>query len=277
VICWLMDYHPEMEARALERRGWRGCAQLLRRVDADAMRRFALVVTLDRAMAKVARARSGAAPVAEHPTWGNPTTATAAPSRAPAAPGDRLRLAYAGNLGAAHDLQVVGQLLAACARRRPVELYVIGASPAGIARFRGLDPGGEITIVAHDRVPFADLPRLYQRWGIVAGVVLLAEESAGLVAPSKFSGYIDFGLPILYVGPPDTSTAEVCATFKAGFWLANDASAAEIERVADSLLDAVQVGEAGARAARASRHFHAFNQDSLAAIVAPYLQPRGRS
>src|SRR5208283_2213999 len=27
VICWLMDYHPEFEARALERRGLRGLAR----------------------------------------------------------------------------------------------------------------------------------------------------------------------------------------------------------------------------------------------------------
>jgi hypothetical protein len=275
VICWLMDYHPEMEARALERKGWRRMSRLLRRIDADAMRRFALVVTLDRAMAKLARSRAGAITVTEHPTWGMHSSRPAPPSPVAPTRGGALRLAYSGNLGAAHDLTVAGRLLAACARRSPVELYVIGASPAGIERFRAIGRSADITVVAHARVAFDDLPLLYHRWRIVAGVVLLAEESAGLVSPSKFSGYIDFGLPIIYVGPPDTNTAEICATFKAGFWLTNHASAADVDAVVENLFDPARLSEATGRSDLAARHFQSFNQDSLAAILAPYLNPAG--
>jgi len=277
VFCWLMDYHPEMEARQLERRGYGAFARLLRCIDAALMPRFATIITLDQAMTVLARARAGGVEVLQHPTWTTSGPAALTPvSYCPGQSAEVLRLAYSGNLGAAHDLSTLGELLRALELRRPVRLYIIGASPAGEERFRQLTAGQAISIETHPRVPFAELRGLYHRWQIDAGVVLLATESAGLVSPSKFSGYINFGIPLVYVGPPDTNTAEVCTRFQGGFWLPDNAGAREVAALAAALLDPGQVTRAATGARAAASHFAGLNSETLAALLAPRFLRLGR-
>jgi colanic acid biosynthesis glycosyl transferase WcaI len=273
VYCWLMDYHPEMEARQLEKRGHAGAARLLRRIDARLMPRFAGIVTLDRAMAELARKRAAQVEVLEHPTWTTSGAGALAPVEYP--PGSdagTLRLAYSGNLGAAHNLSILKSLLEELARRRAVELYVVGASPSGEQRFRRVAEPAGIRVVTHARVSFARLRELYHQWRIDAGVVLLAEESAGLVSPSKFSGYINFGIPLIYVGPAGTNTEVVCTRFGGGFWLTDDASAELIAEIAGILLDAERLRYAAAGARAAASHFSNLNSESLADLLAPRLR-----
>ena len=276
VFCWLMDYHPEMEARQLDRRGFAAAARALRFVDARLMPGFAGIITLDRAMALLARSRAGGVEVLEHPTW--TTSGPGAPEPVDYCPGDGggpLRLAYSGNLGAAHDLSTLEQLFAALVRKQPVRLYVIGASAAGEARFRKLAEKFSVPLESHPRVSFAALRDLYHRWRIDAGVVLLANESAGLVSPSKFSGYINFGIPLVYLGPPDTNTAEVCTRFGGGFWIPDNADSGQVAALADALLDARQLARAATGARAAAGHFAALNNESLAALLAPRLRNLG--
>jgi len=277
VFFWLMDYHPELEARLLEKRGLGPASRLLRAVDAALMPRFSLIITLDGAMAALARARSGPVEVLEHPTWGPAEGVGLAPVSYP--PGDSagpLRLAYSGNLGVAHDLAPLRALLAALVRQRPVTLLVIGASAHGEKRFRDVGYELAIPVEAHPRVPFNDLRPLYEKQRIDAGIVLLAEASGGLVSPSKFSGYINFGLPLIYLGPAATNTARVCAQFAGGFWLPTNASTAEVEQVAESLLapGSLEAARGGARAA--SSYFAAFDGRSLARALAPRLAKSGK-
>jgi hypothetical protein len=273
VLCWLMDYHPEMEARQLQKRGYNQTARLLRKIDAAVMPRFTAVVTLDQAMAKLAAARAPQVPVITHPTW--TTTDAASLNRVAYAPGageGPLRLAYSGNLGKAHDLSTLREILARLVTRRPVKLHVVGASPGGEQRFRELTEPLEISLETHPRVPFTKLRELYHLWRIDAGIVLLADDSAGLVSPSKFSGYINFGVPLLYVGPPDTNTAEVCTRFGGGFWLPNRASDNALAEVADALLSAGDMTRAAHGAMRAATHFASFNSESLADLLTPYFK-----
>jgi hypothetical protein len=268
-----MDYHPELEARRLEKRGLGGLARLLRAVDARLMPRFALVVTLDPAMTALVSSRVSPARVLEHPTWGTNGTAGFAPvSYRPGAGTGPLRLAYSGNLGAAHDLEPLGRLLQAVARERPTSLLVIGASPAGEARFRELGAGLGIRVEANPRVPFTELRRLYEEHRIDAGIVLLSDESAGLVSPSKFSGYIDFGLPLVYLGPPGTNSATVCARFRGGFWLPAGAGPDVTGRVASDLLDTGQMDAAASGARAAAAYFTGFNGRSLAEALMARLR-----
>ena len=124
-----------------------------------------------------------------------------------------------------------------------------------------------------------DGPHARQRFlveRIDAGIVLLAEASGGLVSPSKFSGYINFGLPLIYLGPAATNTARVCAQFAGGFWLPTNASTAEVEQVAESLLapGSLEAARGGARAA--SSYFAAFDGRSLARALAPRLAKSGK-
>jgi hypothetical protein len=272
VFCWLMDYHPEMEARLLEKRGFGRVARLLRGIDANAMRRFAAVIALDRAMARLARERSGGVEVLEHPTWGAGSATLPRPvSYRPGGGGGPLRLAYSGNLGAAHDLTLFSTLLEKLTRHHDVELFVIGSPPQGVERFRRLCARFGLPLKTHGRVPFAQLQGLYEEWRIDAGIVLLAGESAGLVSPSKFSGYINFGLPLIYIGPPETNTADVCTRFGGGFWLSDRADREQISAVANALLDGEQMAKAVEGARAAAEHFIRLNHESLAAALAPRL------
>lgn len=276
VLCWLMDYHPELEARRLERRGHGRLARYLRAVDARLMPRFALVITLDPAMTALVRSRLSPERVLEHPTWGTNGTSDAAPvSYRPGAGEGPLRLAYSGNLGAAHDLEPLRRLLGTVARERPVHLFVIGASPAGETRFKELGEGLGLPVDVNPRVPFTDLRRLYEEHRIDAGIVLLSDESVGLVSPSKFSGYIDFGLPVVYLGPPGTNTATVCTRFQGGFWLPTGAGPDETGKVASGLLDGRQMDAAAAGARAASAYFAGFNGRSLAGALASRLRKLG--
>ena len=272
VICWLMDYHPEIEARLLDRRGPEFLAAWLRKIDATLMPGFALVVVLDQAMADLARRRTGGGNVEQHPTWGDARPGGLTPvSYVPGQGGRPLNLAYSGNLGVAHSLAPLAELLRAVRQRHEVNLFVIGTSPAGEGLFRrlGVDLGVSVTI--HARVPFASLPGLYEQWHIDAGIVLLKEESAGLVSPSKFSGYIDFGLPIVYFGPAGTSSAEVCVRFRGGFWIPSQPDPAALPAAVMGLLDAGAMVAAATGARAAARHFAACNGDTLAEIMSPRI------
>jgi colanic acid biosynthesis glycosyl transferase WcaI len=267
---WLMDYHPEMEARQLEKCGQAWAARLLRRIDSALMPRFASIIALDPAMVRFARTRAGDVEVLEHPTWESNGTSTLTPVSYQPGGGSRpLRIAYSGNLGVAHDLTTFSALLGKLVRQRPIQLFVIGASAGGEERFQKLASEHGVAIETHPRVPFANLLQLYNRWQIDVGLVLLSDESSGLVSPSKFSAYINFCLPLIYVGPPGTNTAEVCTKFRGGFQLANGADRTEIAAVAEKLLDARQMIEAANGARAAAAHFTALNSESLADLLAP--------
>jgi hypothetical protein len=279
VFFWLMDYHPELEARLLERRGLGLAARLLRAVDSRLMPRFSVIITLDGAMSALARTRSGSAEVLEHPTWGEAAAGGLAPvSYRPGGSPGPLRLAYSGNLGVAHDLAPLRALLAELVRRRPVALLVIGASAAGEGRFRELARELGFTVEAHPRVPFGGLRPLYEERRIDAGIVLLAAESGGLVSPSKFSGYINFGLPLVYLGPAATNTALVCVRFAGGFWLPTGSGPDAVRQVAEDLLDRGRLEAAAAGARAAAAYFAGIDGRSLARALAPRLErcePRG--
>jgi hypothetical protein len=274
VLCWLMDYHPEIEARAFEKRGLLRTARLLRRIDASLMPRFSAIITLDPAMTAVVHQRAPEMEIVEHPTWTpGPSRAIRTIAHTPGSAGGVLRLVYTGNLGLAHDLEPLSRLLATLQEHRPVRLLLIGTSPGGQARFRAMAQKVRVLVEARPRVPlFSDLGAVYEEFRVDAGIVVLAKESAGLVSPSKFAGYIDFGLPVVYLGPPDTSSALVCNRFQGGFWIPSDESPGETERVASRLLDVRAMAAAADGARAAATHFQAFSGASLAAILAPRLR-----
>ncbi len=276
VFCWLMDYHPEFEARSFERRGYRGFARLLRSVDGYLMPKFAAIITLDPAMTALVRTRAARADVIEHPTWVAGGSSGVDPvSYTPGGGGGPLRLVYSGNLGAAHDLAPLRHLLESVVRRRSVHLYLVGGSAKGKSRFLELCAAVGVAVEAMPRVPtFGELRGLYEKHRIDAGIVLLSDEFAGLVSPSKFSGYINFGLPFVYLGPAGTNAATACLEFKGGFWLPTYAGPSETDHVAAGLLDPGQMAAASEGANAAADHFVKFGGRSLADRLAPLLTRR---
>lgn len=55
------------------------------------------------------------------------------------------------------------------------------------------------------------------------GLVLFDEKLAGLLSPSKASGYLALSLPLLYVGPEGTTAHTICKIHKAGYAFTTDA------------------------------------------------------
>jgi hypothetical protein len=272
VVCWLMDYHPEMEARMLDRRGLGGGARLLRKLDSMAMRGFVAIICPDTAMSRIAAGRSNGAQIIEHPTWGPEDASGPTPmAHVPGGEDGPIRLVYSGNLGVAHNLAPLRRLLASLVAKGPVELHV-GSSAEGNARFQELGKALGIPVVARSRrLPWNELRDLYSMSQIDLGIVLLADEAAGLVSPSKFAGYIHFGLPLLYLGPPDTNAHEVCSRFGGGFHLANNASEAEVEKLASAVSSKGPIRDCAAGARLAALHFSRLNNESLAGRIAPML------
>jgi len=265
VLCWLMDYHPELEACALERRGWTATAAFLRRIDRSAMQRFEAVVVLDDAMARIAASRSGGRPVLVHPTWSS--RPPSAPVTVPKLKPGRRCFVYGGNLGAAHDLAPLETLLGQAALHGMVELHVIGSGASGEARFRDMARRVPVALHVHPRTPFEKMPALFETVGADVGIVLLSDDSAGLVSPSKFSAYLAADLPILYIGPAETNSDLVCTRFGAGWSLRSRLSAESVQGTCANIWSDENVRSCAERVAEARRYFESFNGETFADIA----------
>jgi len=152
-----------------------------------------------------------------------------------------------------------------------VELHVIGAPESAKARLQPLADAG-VKVRYHPRVPFNELKEVFQRLRLDVGVVILDEASAGLLSPSKFSAYLKFGLPVLYIGPKKTNTDVICTRFGGGWRLPNGANASDIASAAARIWDAPAWPTVRKNLEQAARYFGAFNEHSLAEALVPCLK-----
>jgi hypothetical protein len=264
-ICWLMDYHPEIEARYLEKRAWgRPLARVLRAFDRACWRYQDAVIVLDEAMRELMETLTPDLPIIVHPTW-NPSSQQAFDpvSNPLPAPGEPLRMLYGGNLGNSHPLEDFERLIQRICVERPVSITVMGSSPSGNERFLDLGErtGAEVKLVP--RRPFAEIGQTCAEDQVLLGIVLLMSESAGLVAPSKFAGYLCNGLPLLYIGPRGTSAYRICTEFDGGYHLAVDASDDEIDAMADGLIHLEQLAQKTQQVESAAHYFGSRNGETL--------------
>lgn len=273
LVVWLMDYHPELEARVLEKHGWgRWAATGLRRLDAWALRHTRLVVALDEAIAAVVRRREPGVPILIHSTW------TSQADSSPATPGDsavsidKLVILHAGNLGQSHDLTALQALLAGClARGRVIELVVTGGSPEGNARFRQMAESLGVAVDIHPRLPYGELVSVISERQVGLGLVLMKDGAAGLVSPSKFYTYLQLGLPLLYIGPEGTNADTACRRYTAGMSLPNSLNGAGIEAFERQYFSAESRGAWSAGVKAAAEYFGRHNASTLAAAIRQFL------
>ncbi|MBA3888896.1 MAG: hypothetical protein H0X64_00040 [Gemmatimonadaceae bacterium] len=273
VGCWMMDYHPELEARVLDRRrgaGW--VARLIRGIDRYLLRRMSFVIVLDDAMQALVRSRAPAVPIVQHPTWGAVADVTHedAVDSGNASRGE-LCLAYGGNLGFAHPLETFETLIREIQLSTRVRIVAIGASSRGERRFAGLAERTGAVLTILPRHPFAGLGKLFAEHRVDAGVVLLSDETSGVVAPSKFSAYLRFGLPTLYIGPARTSSQALAARFDAGFALANGAAPADVRAAAARLVDPAELSRTRANTRGAAEFFGSRSGTTLAAAISKFF------
>lgn len=99
------------------------------------------------------------------------------------------------------------------------------------------------------------------------GLITLRNWAAGLISPSKYNGYIPFGIPILYIGPSGTNSYDICSKYKAGLALSNNASAKAISKAAKTLANQKWIHTASKNTATARAYFDKNNADSLSHIL----------
>lgn len=220
VVVWLMDYHPEIEARMLERRPWcKWLAGSLRRFDRWVLARCAAVVVLDEAMERAVRSQVDTVRILVHPPWnvqGDRVFTPIMRKDGEADDGKVLRLLHLGNLGAAHDLNHFAEMLREVCIGTEVSLLAIGGSRSANRAFEQLGARTGFSVETHKRQPWEEVLERIRAFEPNLGVVLLRSDSAGLASPSKFATYLKLGIPILYMGPQGTNAHYACMEFGAG-------------------------------------------------------------
>ena len=276
VYVWMMDYHPEIEARALDRiAGLRWLARLLRAADRSALRRVSGVLALDEAMADTVRARCGGLDVKVHPPWSVQGCGQYQPVTLNRVQED-LRIAYVGNLGAAHGLEDLEQLLAAVRPRR-LSLLIVGGNAAGLQRWREIARRLEADIQSAGRLPWDELYRRLNEYHPNYALVLLDENKVGLVAPSKYATYIRLGVPVLYLGPHGTNADRVCRILGAGLAATRDEIIRDRATLACSLLDPAAQERRRAATKTAHEALAKFNATSFVEMLRPWLEDAAKA
>jgi hypothetical protein len=267
---WLMDAHPEIEQVLWrERAALSAVLEGLNRLNRRFLRRAEIVIVLDEAMRRRLVPDRAESRMIVCPTWGRELPPLVADEDRGVDGGPEvLRLLYLGNLGFAHDLAALRRLLEVCVKRAPVELTFIGTPKSAIARIRDQSPGSRLKINELPHVPFVRLATLLRTLTLDYGLVALQERFAGLVSPSKFIGYLIGGVPVLYLGPPETNTAVACDHCGAGLRVDSALLAPENEsRLIGRVFDLKSQAERRLAIPAAIAHFHAYDATFLAAQI----------
>ena len=268
---WLMDYHPVFGMRESKNPVARKIWGALGRIDKMLLSKYAMIICLDRAMQNLVLERCPSAKTCVIPTWKlQETERLNLEARGPFEP---LRLLYSGNLGAGHSLEAYGRLLGLLREKvGKVEISYCGNAKAAIAKFEKLAENCGVSFKNYSRVDdYRDMGGLYRDNGIHYGVALLNDSLQGVVSPSKFGGYISFGLPLLYLGPKHTNAWSVCQDFGAGVsWSRGE----DMEAVAARLADPRVQQKCAAATEAADRHFSSLQAENAARELIKLL-PRG--
>ncbi len=271
-VFWLMDYHPVIEERLWGQRALlRPLVGWLDSWDRHELAAFAPVVVLDEAMAELVRERNPRAKVLVHPTWGAALPRAIHGGPAAGAQGvaahDVVVFAYLGNFGQGHGWATLAACIRSTARRRAVRLLTVGVPEAAEPAFATLANEVGCEWERHPRMPFIAAATLLRERGATWGCVAMRGDLAGCLSPSKFSGYLAAGVPLLYAGPPKTNAWQVCARFGGGVALNDSAEPAEVARAVVELADRDVWRRAIKGAERAREYFESFDGGTLAKLI----------
>lgn len=271
VYIWLMDYHPEIEARlAARQRGFRWLATVLRFTDRRLLKRISGVVTLDQAMAETVRAQCPQVPVKVHPTWSRQGTDAYDPT---ALNNDtaEFRLVYVGNLGVSHGLEDLEMLLEKIDIHRVVKLLAVGGNAGGRVLLQQMADRLGVVCEQSGRLSWSELRERVNAFRPNYAVVLMDENKRGLLSPSKYATYLKLGLPILYLGPANTNADVVCREQGAGLAATHSEIMCCSDSFVESLLDA-QVQQCRQDSTRSAYQvLSRFNERSFVELLYPWL------
>ncbi|NUN94333.1 MAG: hypothetical protein HUU04_11215, partial [Verrucomicrobiae bacterium] len=143
-------------------------------------------------------------------------------------------LMYAGNLGAAHDLATMQNLVAQLALRVPsLHLVIVGNSPRHRLFERNARGDGVARVT---RLPFQDRARLGDLLGAAdAHLIAQKPEADGLLVPSKFYGAVAAGRPTIFVGSEAAEVGSLTRRHRLGAIVRPGATAEGLEKAAATL------------------------------------------
>lgn len=272
-ICWLMDYHPEIEARYFDKKpSLKPLSKLLRKIDAWLLNKFQVIIALDPAIAQLCKERAPKTPVIIHPTWSQDLEEAKPLSKDIYTPSpQKLNLAYAGNLGKAHAINALERILGKLSKETKVELHVINCPKEAQPQFKKIKQKTSTALQFYSRQTKEGLQNLMQNLSIDFGIVLMKSIYAGLVSPSKFTGYLLTGVPILYLGLKHTNADCACSDFKAGLSLEPDASEEAVDTFCKKCLEIEERLTCRSQVIPTVNHFASPGPDILAKKLAPYF------
>lgn len=272
-ICWLMDYHPEIEARYFEQKPFlKPLSRLLRKVDTWLLNKFKVIIALDPAIAQLCKERAPEIPVIIHPTWSQDLEEPAVSAKDTYKPSlHKLNLAYAGNLGKAHAINALEHTLERLSTKTKVELHVINCPQEVQSQFKAIAQKTNTALQFYPRQKKEELQRLMQDLNIDFGIVLMKSIYAGLVSPSKFTGYLLTGVPILYLGPKHTNADCVCRDFKAGLALEPKVPQEALNAFCEKCLSTEERLALRSQVTPTANHFASLGPNILAKKLAPYF------
>tara|TARA_R100000027_G_scaffold38198_1_gene28166 strand:+ start:16851 stop:17678 length:828 start_codon:yes stop_codon:yes gene_type:complete len=266
-VLWLLDYHPEIEARGFEEKGvvGRWVASLLRKWDSWSQNAFERVIVPDEAMAKVAHRLSSHPNIEVFPTW-NQSLSSGEGLRSLAGPVgemDAPTILYCGNVGGEEDLWEFEQWLACRAEDgKRLKLLSVGTGEKGRLLFSDLSARMQNLSWEHlGRLSDEELIERVRTREVGLGLVLMREERKGLLSPSKYATYLHLGLPILYFGPEGTNADRVCREFGGGISLGSSSRNAGLGSLQS--LDRIQLVEGVQRASQEFQKYTALKFTEL--------------
>jgi len=243
---WEMDLYPDAAVglQVLRAESW--FTRIMAFVADFVRRRASAVIVLGECM----RARvisHGISPdrivIAEN--WADGTLLHPAPRK----PGGEMTIIYPGNLGLAHDTETFATAMRELMSNSAIRWLFVGGGARLEAMRRSCEADG---VASATFLPYCSRDRLNDLLSAAdIGLVTQTEASLGSVVPSKAYSLMAAGLPILFIGPAESTVAAMIRRFQCGWELRCGESCQLVD-----LLDRLQrnrelIAEAGARAREA--------------------------
>lgn len=239
LVSWEMDVYPEIlfSTGWLQEFSWFG--RLLARLTLWARHHTDLTIALGPCMARLLEAR-GVLPskVRQLQNWA--VGDTLYPLVEPGAR-DRLRLLYSGNLGVAHDVTTT---LSAVERVADVPVdFVFAGAGVGMDAVRRLR---NAQVTCQQGCSYSELNLVLNAADV--GLVTQSLETLGCVVPSKVYGILASGRGVLFVGPEESTVAQVIRETGCGWIVALGDTEGMARLIRELEADRTRVRKAGERA-----------------------------
>jgi hypothetical protein len=268
---WLMDYHPELEARFFASvHGLNWIAGILRGFDRRVMEKAKGVITLDCAMSRMVKDRCPLMDIIIHPTWSKQSEGVYQPVTLNRDDSE-LRLVYVGNLGAAHNLLDLENILAKIISKTKIKLLIIGGNDAGLRRWKTMSSALGVSVCHYNRLEWQELRRTIDNFQPNYGIILLDASKAGLLSPSKFITYLQLGIPILYLGPQGTNADLACRDFGAGISATRQEILSNYDSVVQEITDMPQQQKLQGNTRNAFLYFNSMNEATFVDMLEPWI------